>query len=65
MKTLEELKSRAKELGHLAAEYSRQANQVHATDREQGKMLMRQAYDASKRCQVVIKEILRYERTTV
>ena len=65
MKTLEQLKARAKELGHLAADYSRQANQVHATDCERGKALMRQAYDASKRCQVVINEILRYERTSV
>ena len=65
MKTLEQVKARAKELGKQAADYSREANQVHATDREQGKILMRRAYEASKRCQVVIGEILRQEKTTV
>lgn len=62
MKTIEELKVRAKELGRQAADYSRQANQVFQTDHEQGKILMRQAYDTSKRCQVVLNEIRRLEK---
>jgi hypothetical protein len=59
MKTVEELKVRAKELGKQAADYSRQANRVLPTNREEGKALMRKAYESSKRCQVLINEILR------
>jgi hypothetical protein len=59
MKTIEQLKARAKELGKQAADYSREANQVYPTNQEMGKKLMQQAHDSSKRCQVIIKEILR------
>jgi uncharacterized tellurite resistance protein B-like protein len=61
MKTVDELKVRAKELGKQAASYSRQATQLLPTDREQSKELMKKAYESSKRCQVVIGEILRLE----
>lgn len=56
---MKELKARAKELAHQATDYSRQAVQVSPTDREQGRILMRQARDASRRYQVLIQEILR------
>ena len=59
MKTNFELKARIKELGKQAADYSRQAVQVFDTDREQNRTLMRQAYESSKRCQVLIGELLR------
>lgn len=59
MKTNVELKARIKELGKQAADYSRQAVQVFDIDQEQNRTLMRQAYDSSKRCQVLIGELLR------
>ncbi|MCC5610422.1 MULTISPECIES: hypothetical protein [unclassified Nostoc] len=58
---MKDLKARAKELAHQAADYSRQAVQVSPKDREQGRTLMRQARDASRRCQVLIQEILRQQ----
>ena len=62
MKTNIELKARIKELGKQAADYSHQAVQVFDTDREQNRTLMRQAYEASKRCQVLIGELLRRQQ---
>ncbi|MEH2383450.1 MAG: hypothetical protein V7K27_31945 [Nostoc sp.] len=59
---MKNLKARAKELAHQATDYSRQAVQVSPTDREQSRILMRQAHQASKRCQVLIHEILRQEQ---
>ncbi len=58
---MKDLKARAKELAHQATDYSRQAVQVSPTDREQGRILMRQARDASRRCQILIQEILRQQ----
>jgi hypothetical protein len=62
MKTVEQLKTRAKELSKQAASYSRQAGEILPKDRKQGMDLMRQAREASKRCQIVINEILRLEQ---
>jgi hypothetical protein len=59
---MKDLKARAKELVHQATDYSRQAVQVSPTDREQGRILMRQAHEASKRSQVLIHEILRQQQ---
>ncbi len=64
MKTNFELKARIKELGKEAADYSRQAVQVFDTDGEQNRTLMRQAYESSKRCQVLIGELLRRQSQT-
>lgn len=63
MKTIEELKARAHELTKLAASYARQAGEVIKTDRKQGLDFMRQAREASKRSQIIIREILRQEKT--
>ncbi|MBV9388256.1 MAG: hypothetical protein JOZ78_17685 [Chroococcidiopsidaceae cyanobacterium CP_BM_ER_R8_30] len=58
---MKDLKVRAKELAHQATDYSQQAVQISPTNREQGRILMRQARDASRRCQVLIQEMLRQQ----
>ncbi|BDA71767.1 hypothetical protein CAL7716_059330 [Calothrix sp. PCC 7716] len=63
MKTIEELKARAHELTKLAASYSRQAGEIIRIDRRKGLDLMKQAYEASQRSQVIVREILRQEKT--
>jgi hypothetical protein len=60
MKTIEQLKTRIRELGKLAAQFSQQAVEVSKTNREQSKILMRQAREASKQCQVLIQELKRH-----
>ena len=62
MKTIEELKVRAKELSKQAVLYSKQAGEVLPLDRKEGINLMRQARETSKRCQVIIGEIIRQEK---
>jgi hypothetical protein len=62
MKTIEELKTRIKQLGKQAAEYSHQAVQIFDTDPQQNRALMRQAHEASKRCQLLISEVMRREQ---
>lgn len=61
MKTIEQLKTRIKELGHLAADCSRKAVELKHSDQHQSKELMRQAYEASKRCQILIQELNRQQ----
>lgn len=61
MKTIEQLKTRIKELGKQAAELSRQAVKAGKTNYEQGRSLMLQAKEASKRCQVLIQELKRQQ----
>jgi hypothetical protein len=61
MKTIEELRVRAKELSKQVVLYSKQAGEVLPKDRKEGMNLMRQARETSKRCQVVMGEILRQE----
>jgi hypothetical protein len=61
MKTIEQLKSRIKELGAQATQLSRQAAEVSLTDREQSRTLMLQAKDASKRYQTLIQELKRQQ----
>ncbi|MBD2435420.1 hypothetical protein [Nostoc sp. FACHB-110] len=60
MKTIEQLKTRIRKLGKLAAQFSQQAVEVSKTNREQSKHLMRQAREASKQCQVLIQELTRH-----
>ncbi len=63
MKTVEQLKARAKQLGSEITSYSKQATAlIQAGQREEGHELMRKAYHTSKRCQVVIGEIIRMEK---
>lgn len=61
MKTNLELKARIKELGKQAVDYSHQAVQIFDFDPVQNRALMKQAHEASKRCQVLINELLRRE----
>ncbi|MBN3940392.1 MAG: hypothetical protein V7L21_05680 [Nostoc sp.] len=59
MKTVEQLKTRIQELGSQAAQFSQQAVEISITNREQSKSLMRQAKEASKRCQLLMQELKR------
>lgn len=59
MKTIEELKTRVKELSGQTVEFSKKASEVCLTDREQAKHFRQLALDASKRCQVLIQELKR------
>lgn len=59
METVEQLKTRILELGKQAAQYSQQAVEINITNREQSKNLMKQAQEASKRCQLLIQELKR------
>ncbi|BAZ18604.1 hypothetical protein NIES4071_104890 (plasmid) [Calothrix sp. NIES-4071] len=65
MKTTEELKARAHELTKLAASYARQAGEIIRSDRRKGLDLMKQAYEASQRSQVIVGEVLRRERMSI
>lgn len=59
MKTIEQLKTRIKELGKLASQLSRQAAEASTINRDQGRILMHQAKLASKRYQTLIQELKR------
>lgn len=59
MKTAEQLEARIQELGKQMADYSRQAVEIRGQDRQQSRLLMRKAYEASKHCQILIAELLR------
>ncbi len=56
---LDELRAKAKEYSTQAKNYSRKAMEISPTNREQGREFMKKARDASRRCQVLINEILR------
>ncbi len=63
MKTPEQLKTRIKELGKQMTSYSRQGvDLIKQGDRKNGHELMKQAYETSKRCQVLIGELKRQQR---
>ncbi len=59
MKTIEELKTRIKELSSQAVKFSKKVTEVCLTDREQAKQFRQQAREASKRCQLLIQELKR------
>ncbi|MGV0104400.1 ATPase involved in DNA repair [Nostoc sp. DSM 114167] len=59
MKTIEELKTRIKELSSQAVKFSKKATEVCLTNREQAKHFRQQAREASKRCQLLIQELKR------
>jgi hypothetical protein len=56
---IKQLKTRIKELGKQAADLSRLTVETSMSDREQGKILMLQAKEASKRYQTLIQELKR------
>jgi hypothetical protein len=58
---MKDLQARARELVKQAVEYSGQAVKIALQDREQSRILMQKARDASKRYQVLIQEILRQQ----
>ncbi|MGL5881251.1 MAG: hypothetical protein ACRC2V_26245 [Xenococcaceae cyanobacterium] len=62
MKTIEDLKSRAKELSKKVVLYSKQAGTILPKDRKEGMRLVRLSRETSKRCQVVLSEIIRREQ---
>jgi hypothetical protein len=60
VKTDEQLKARIKELGREMTNYSRQGVELTGQgDRRQGHQMMKLAHETSKRCQVLIGELLR------
>ena len=63
MKTIEDLKARAKELGKECADYSKRGVELlESGEREAGSKLMHEAHRTSKRCQVIVGEILRMQK---
>ena len=65
MEKVEELKSRAKELGKESASYSRKAIEMLKSGNEDGKEMMRKANIAGRRCRVIVNEILRLEKAEI
>jgi prefoldin subunit 5 len=61
MKTIEDLRNRAKELSKQAVELRRKGSEVYSTNQELAKQLRQQAREAMKRCQVLIQEIKRQQ----
>jgi hypothetical protein len=60
VKTDLELKARIKELGREMTNYSRQGVEfTREGDRKQGHQMMKLAHETSRRCQVLIGELLR------
>ena len=59
MKTVEDLRNRAKELSKQAVEFRRKGSEVYEENKEQAKYFRQQAREAMKRCQVLIQEIKR------
>ncbi len=59
MKTVEDLRTRIKELSKQAVELSGKAMEIYLTDREQAKRYRQQAREAVKRCEVLRQEIKR------
>ncbi|MBE9212907.1 hypothetical protein IQ247_09415 [Plectonema cf. radiosum LEGE 06105] len=63
MKTVEELKSRIKEISSECVDCAKRGNElIHAGNREEGSKLMWQAFRASKRCQALYAELVRREK---
>jgi predicted nuclease with RNAse H fold len=61
MKTVEELKTRMKELSKQAVELRRKGSEVYEINPEQAKHFRQQAREAMKRCQVLIQELKRQQ----
>ncbi len=61
MKTIEEKRTRIKQLSELAVKFSRKATEVCLTDREQAKHYRQQAREAVSQCEVLRQEIKRQQ----
>ncbi|MUG99776.1 hypothetical protein F7734_48895 [Scytonema sp. UIC 10036] len=61
MKTIEDLKTRAKELSKQAVDLRRKGSEVYESDPQQAKQYRQQAREAMKRCQVLIQELKRQQ----
>ena len=59
MKTIEELKTRIKELSKQAVELRRKGSEVYSTNQELAKQFRQKARESMKRCQVLIIELKR------
>ena len=59
MKTIEDLRTRIKELSKQAVEFRQKASEVYEANKEQAKHLREQAREAMKRCEVLRQEIKR------
>lgn len=59
MKTIEDLRTRIKELSKQAVEFRQKASEVYEGNKEQAKYLREQAREAIKRCEVLRQEIKR------
>jgi hypothetical protein len=63
MKTVEQLRAKAKELSKETLSYSRQGIALlQSGNMKEGSSLMRQAHETNKRFQVVLDEIIRLEK---
>jgi len=66
MKTTQELKDRVKELSRIRTEYSRQGIElINQGDRKAGHQMMKQAYETSRRCGVLLNELIRRQQQEV
>ena len=61
MKTVEDLRTRAKELSKQAVELRRKGSSVYETNPELAKHFRQQARETMKRCQVLIQELKRQQ----
>ena len=59
MKTIEDLRTRIKELSKQSVEFRRKASQVYEANPLQEKQFREQAREAMKRCEVLRQEIKR------
>ena len=59
MKTIEELRTRSRELSKQAVELRRKGSEVYPTNQELAKHFRQQAREAMKSCQVLIQELKR------
>ncbi len=59
MKTIEELRTRSRELSKQAVELRRKGSEVYPTNQELAKQFRQQAREAMKRCQVLIQALKR------
>ncbi|MBW4449200.1 MAG: hypothetical protein KME38_20650 [Spirirestis rafaelensis WJT71-NPBG6] len=61
MKTIEDLRTRIKELSGQAVNFSKKATELCLTDRVQAKQYRQQAKEAIDRCEVLRQEIKRQQ----
>lgn len=59
MKTVEDLRTRVKELSKQASELMHKATELCLTDMEQARLYRQQAREAIKRCEILRQELIR------